>query len=189
MDVLVRGLETKWVSELKKICSKNNIFICEKETEAADLRLLVTDYPIEWVKQGAYAGIPFVVVSKDGREEKILEAFEAGAEDYMVFPVSPDVAGVRIFRILGIGRAEKGCEERLREGAHFTPNEYRILSFMMGQPGRVFTRDELLAGAFPGMYKGYDRNVDNYIKEIRKKLSKRGGKLETVYGVGYRFMQ
>ena len=62
---------------------------------------------------------------------------------------------------------------------------------MMSYPGKVFTRNELLEGVFSEMYEGYDRNIDNYMKQIRKKLPGepgRGAQIETVYGVGYRYM-
>lgn len=188
MDVLVRGQEAGWVLALNKICEEKGVFLRTVEADAKDIRLLVTDFPLGWVRQGAYAGIPFVVVSKDGREEKVLEAFGFGAEDYLVHPASPKVAAARILRILGSGKEEVCDPGGLGEETHFTPNEYKLLSFMMGRPGKVFTRDELLAGAFAELYEGYDRNVDNYMKQIRKKLSGGKGQIETVYGVGYRYM-
>lgn len=190
MDVLIWDQEKRWVLELKKLCEKDGICFLEKEEEAGEICLVVMDFPIERIQNGRFAGIPFLLVSKERREEKILEAFAAGAEDYMVFPVSPKVARARILRILKpkrIGGAEPDLEG-LPDGVHFTPNERRLLSVMMQQPGKVFSRNELLAEAFPGWYEGYDRNVDNYMKQIRKKLGEGGGRIETVYGVGYRYL-
>ena len=188
MDVLIQGQEAEWVIKLKKICAKNGVSLYEKEAESKDIRLVVTDFPLGWDMQGAYGDIPFVVVSKDGREKRVLEAFQAGAEDYLIYPVSPEVAAARILRILGAVTRKGRNTGKLPEDTHFTPNEYKLLSLMAQQPGKVFTRDELLAGAFVDLYEGYDRNVDNYIKQIRKKLSAGAGQIETVYGVGYRFM-
>ena len=108
----------------------------------------------------------------------------------MIYPVSPKIARVRILRILRQEKPEDGTLKKLQEQIHFTPNEYRILSFLMSYPGKTFSRNELLEGVFPENYEGYDRNVDNYIKQIRKKLADRSGKkewIETVHGVGYRF--
>ena len=67
---------------------------------------------------------------------------------------------------------------------------FLLLSFLMSYPGKAFSRNELLEGVFPDNYEGYDRNVDNYVKQIRKKLAAESGKkewIETVHGVGYRF--
>lgn len=190
MDVLILNQEKKWVMELRELCRKDGIRFFEKEEETEDICLVVTDFPIDRIKNGRFHGIPFLLVSADRREEKILEAFGAGAEDYMVAPVSPKVARVRILRILGrdLEREEDFDLEKLQEKVHFTPNEYKIISYMMKQPGKVFTRNELLEGAFSELYEGYDRNIDNYIKQIRKKLAEGNGQIDTVYGVGYRFV-
>ena len=187
MEVLIWDQEKRWVMELNKQCKKDGIRFLENEREAEDIGLVVMDFPIERIKNGRLAGIPFLLVSKERREEKILEAFAAGAEDYMVFPVSPKVARARILRLVKPEAAGSDLEE-LPEGVHFTPNEQRLLSVMIQQPGKVFSRNELLAEAFPGWYEGYDRNVDNYIKQIRKKLGEGGSRIETVYGVGYRYL-
>lgn len=191
MDILIRDQEKKWVLELKKLCRQDGICFFEKEEEAEDIRLIVTDFPIDTIKSGKLSGIPFLLVSKDGREASILEAFREGAEDYMVYPVSPKIARARILRILGqnCGRTEKIDMEKLQEKMHLTPNEYKLLALMIKQPGKVFSRNELLEGAFPELYEGYDRNVDNYMKQIRKKMGKGVGRIETVYGVGYRFVR
>ena len=190
VDVLIWDQETGWVLELKQLCKKDGICFWEKEEEAEDIRLVVMGFPIERIKNGRFAGVPFLLVSKEQREEKILEAFAAGAEDYMVFPVSPRVARARILRILEQDweRAAEIEMKSLQEKVHFTPNEYKIFSLMRKHPGKVFTRNELLEEAFLEMYEGYDRNVDNYIKQIRKKLPEKEGKIETAYGVGYRFV-
>ncbi len=191
MKILILGQEKEWVKKLKILCKKDDVSILEKGEFVPDIQLIVTDFPIEDIRKGIFLEIPFLVVSKECREEKILEAFAMGAEDYMVYPVSPKIARARILRILRDIRRETEDIKKLNWDIHFTPNEYRILSYMMNSPGRAVSRMELLEGAFPDMYEGYDRNIDNYIKQIRKKLEKvSGGKkrIETVYGVGYRYI-
>ena len=135
--------------------------------------------------------IPFLIVSRERSEEKILEAFEKGAEDYMIYPVSPAVARVRILRILKHLQQHTGNLQELQNILQLTPNEYKLFSYMMKNSRKVLTRAELLEGAFGENYEGYDRNVDNYMKEIRKKLEQMpedSQRIETVYGVGYRYM-
>lgn len=188
MKVLVCGQERTWVKELQKLLKSDGIELCETVSE--DIVFMITDFPIKEARKGILSEVPFLVVSREKREEKILEAFSKGAEDYMIYPVSPKIARVRILRILRQEKPEAGTLKKLQEQIHFTPNEYRILSFLMSYPGKTFSRNELLEGVFPENYEGYDRNVDNYIKQIRKKLADRSGKkewIETVHGVGYRF--
>lgn len=188
MKVLVCGQERAWVKELQKLLKPDDIELCETVSE--DICLVITDFPIKETGKGILSEVPFLVVSKEKSEEKILEAFSMGAEDYMVYPLNPKIARVRILRILKQEKSEAGTLKKLQEQIHFTPNEYRILSFLMSFPGKAFSRSELLEGVFPEDYEGYDRNVDNYIKQIRKKLGEKSGKkewIETVHGVGYRF--
>ncbi len=188
MKVLVYGQERVWVKKLQRLLESNGVDLCEAVSE--DIRLVITNFPIEEERKGILSKVPFLVVSKEKREEKILEAFREGAEDYMIYPVSPKIACARILRILKKERSQTGELQKLQEQIHFTPNEYRILSFLMSYPGKAFSRNELLEGVFPDNYEGYDRNVDNYVKQIRKKLAAESGKkewIETVHGVGYRF--
>lgn len=180
-----------WVEKMKNLLKKDSVRILENGKSVQDTQLIVTDFPIEDAGKGIFLEIPFLIVSRECREEKILEAFAMGAEDYMVYPVSPEIARVRILRILRDFYKDGEALKNLPSDIHFTPNEYRLLSYMMANPGRVLSRAELLEGAFPELYEGYDRNVDNYIKQIRRKLEKvTGGKtpIETVYGAGYRYI-
>ena len=82
MDVLILNQEKKWVMELRELCRKDGIRFFKKEEETEDICLVVTDFPIDRIMNGRFHGIPFLFVSADRREEKILEAFGAGAEDY-----------------------------------------------------------------------------------------------------------
>ena len=109
----------------------------------------------------------------------------------MIYPVSPAVARVRILRILKHLQQHTGNLQELQNILQLTPNEYKLFSYMMKNSRKVLTRAELLEGAFGEHYEGYDRNVDNYMKEIRKKLEQMpegSQRIETVYGVGYRYM-
>lgn len=190
MAVLIDRQEKIWIGQLKSLCKKDAIHIIDKEESAQHIELEVTDFPIE-ERKGIFSKIPFLIVSRERSEEKILEAFEKGAEDYMIYPVSPAVARVRILRILQHLQQHTGNLQELQNILQLTPNEYKLLSYMMKNSRKVLTRAELLEGAFGENYEGYDRNVDNYMKEIRKKLEQMpdgSQRIETVYGVGYRYM-
>lgn len=191
MNVLIHGQDVGWVRNLAKLCEQDSVRFYERENPGVVMELLVTDFPIEEMRKGMCKNIPFLVVSKERKEEKILEAFAKGAEDYMIYPVSPQIARARINGIRKRYEAVLGNAKSLEDKIRFTPNEYRILSYMMTYPGRVFSRSELLEGALTEDYEGIDRNVDNYVRQLRKKLEQTGEnpeQIQTIYGVGYRYV-
>ena len=65
-----------------------------------------------------------------------------------------------------------------------TPTEFRLLTLMIREPGRVFTRDQIIDQAFGYDFEGFDRTVDAHVSSLRRKLH-----IQTVYGVGYKFAQ
>ena len=70
-----------------------------------------------------------------------------------------------------------------------TKLEFKILSVLMENPGRVFSRDKLLSGAWEGEAFVIDRTVDVHVRSIRHKLGKYRDHIETVRGTGYRFTE
>jgi DNA-binding response OmpR family regulator len=71
-----------------------------------------------------------------------------------------------------------------------TPTEFQLLAALAREPGRVFTRAQLLEAVHGVAFESYERAIDAHIKNIRRKLEPEPGSpryLQTVYGVGYRF--
>ena len=71
-----------------------------------------------------------------------------------------------------------------------TPTEFNLLTALISQPGRVFTRLQLLEAVEGTAYEGYERTIDAHIKNLRAKLEENPREpqyVETVFGVGYRF--
>jgi DNA-binding response OmpR family regulator len=68
-----------------------------------------------------------------------------------------------------------------------TPKEYELLVLLTSHPGWVFKREVLLQQVWGDSYDGFDRTIDNHVTRLRKKLGAFGEKIETVWGVGYRF--
>ncbi len=66
-----------------------------------------------------------------------------------------------------------------------TPTEYRLLTLFLSEPGRVFSREELIGQVIGGPVA--ERTVDVYVKELRRKLGPYGLRIETVRGRGYRY--
>ena len=72
-----------------------------------------------------------------------------------------------------------------------TPTEYKLLTTMAKSPNRIFTREQLITYALDDEFQGYDRSIDTYIKELRRKLEEDGRNpryIRTVHGVGYKFV-
>ncbi len=78
------------------------------------------------------------------------------------------------------------------EIVHLTPKEFKLLETLAREPGRAFSRLELVERAFGYDYEGLERTVDAHVMNLRKKIERdhiNPAYVETVYGVGYRFME
>jgi DNA-binding response OmpR family regulator len=72
-----------------------------------------------------------------------------------------------------------------------TPTEFQVLATLVRQPGRIFSREQLLEAVHGVAFDGFDRSVDSHIKNLRRKIEPDPRKptyIQTVYGVGYRFV-
>ena len=135
--------------------------------------------------------------------------FEAGADDYLAKPFSPRELEYRIEALLRRGQLSKqegGDDERMeigdlvvdrrrhevsRAGARIdlTPLEFQILDLLASEPGRAWSRNDLLDRVWSTEYEGYQRNIDPHINRLRKKLEadpKNPHYVLTVRGVGYK---
>ena len=70
-----------------------------------------------------------------------------------------------------------------------TPKEYDLLVLLASHPGWVFKREVLLQQVWGESYEGFDRTIDNHVTRLRKKLGVLGERIDTVWGVGYRFIE
>jgi DNA-binding response OmpR family regulator len=143
-------------------------------------------------------------------ESDKLIGLELGADDYMTKPFSPKelVARVRVvFRrienalsanaemirvadlTLDVPRMNVTAERRQIE--ELTPTEFELLATLARQPGRVFTRAQLLDAIHGVAFESYERAIDAHIKNIRRKIEVKASEPQyilTVYGVGYKFV-
>ena len=87
---------------------------------------------------------------------------------------------------LRISSAERSVKLDGQE-VDLTPKEYELLVLLASHPGWVFKREVLLQQVWGDSYEGFDRTIDNHITRLRKKLGPVGEKIDTVWGVGYRF--
>ncbi len=156
--------------------------------------------------RGAGNEVPIIMLTaRDEDIDKIL-GLELGADDYLTKPFNPRELVARVRAILR--RMEKKTDAAsapLRLGdleidpprravtANGLPvslrtQEFDLLLTLAGQPGRVFTRDQLLEKAWGFDFYGQTRTVDVHIAQLRKKIAASQVKIETVTGVGYKLI-
>jgi len=153
------------------------------------------------------SNIPLIMLTARVEETDQLIGLEMGADDYIPKPFSPRVVVARVRALLR--RAEPAPNtsqvlraadleinldahtvERAGESLELTPTEFNLLATLAGQPGRAFSRLQLLEAAQGMAYEGYERTIDAHIKNLRGKLEadpRQPRYIETVFGVGYRF--
>src|SRR5512135_914175 len=155
------------------------------------------------------SNVPIIMLTARSEESDKLIGLELGADDYITKPFSPKelVARVRvIFRrldhvpgssaevirvtdlTLDVPRLRVTAEGRTIE--ELTPTEFELLAALAAQPGRVFTRGQLLEAIHGVAFESYERAIDAHIKNIRRKIEVKPSEpryILTVYGVGYKF--
>lgn len=151
------------------------------------------------------ANLLILMLTAKAEETDQVVGFAVGADDYVTKPFSVKVLMQRIKVLLRRGTTPEAAAEVLESsGIHIdkrghrvivdghqialTPTEFRLLETLLKQPGRAFTRPDLLESAV-GDTIVLDRTIDVHIKSLRRKLGKRGERIETVRGVGYRFQE
>jgi len=101
-------------------------------------------------------------------------------------PSTPDTSPPIVRGSLHITPAQRQVQLEGKE-VDLTPKEYDLLVLLTSHPGWVFKREVLLQQVWGDSYDGFDRTIDNHVTRLRKKLGALGEKIETVWGVGYRF--
>ena len=152
------------------------------------------------------ARIPILMLTAKAEETDQIVGFAVGADDYVTKPFSVKVLLQRIKVLLRRGAAAEPVPELLQVGqlkldkrGHrvtlknepvlLTPTEFRLLETLMRQPGRAFSRQDLMESAIGDGAIVLERTIDVHIKSLRRKLESMGDHIETVRGVGYRFQE
>ncbi len=152
--------------------------------------------------------VPIIVLSARSEETDRVVGLELGADDYVVKPFGPKELVARVRALLR--RMESlGPGEVFRVGAvevdvprmrvsldgnevELTPTEFQLVATMAAQPGRVFTRGQLLDALHGISFESYERAVDAHVKNIRRKFGSKPRQPQfilTVHGVGYKFAE
>ena len=133
-------------------------------------------------------------------EKTQVQAFNAYADDYVIKPVSPIILLKRMETILRRVKKTGWTEEKglvIHEDSYqafydgkpleLTLSEFLLLQVLEREPGRAFTREQLILRIFNEDYVGNDRIIDAHVKNLRKKLPK--NYIKTVIGIGYQFKE
>ena len=152
--------------------------------------------------------VPIVMLTARGDEADRVAGLELGADDYVVKPFSPRELVARVRAVLRRTDAVRaGGPEVVRVAdvevdvprmrvsvggspVDLTTTEFQLLHTLVREPGRVFTRAQLLDAVHGVAFESYERAIDAHVKNIRKKIEPAPGRpryLLTVRGVGYRF--
>jgi two-component system, OmpR family, alkaline phosphatase synthesis response regulator PhoP len=149
---------------------------------------------------------PIVVLTARDTELDKLLGLELGADDYVTKPFSPRELVARVRAVLRRGARAAEPRQRIEVGelvldvprlrttvagraVELTATEFSLLATMAREPGRVFTRSQLLDAVHGVAFEAYERAIDAHVKNIRRKLEPDPARprfLQTVYGVGYR---
>ena len=152
------------------------------------------------------AEVPIIMLTARTEETDRLIGLELGADDYVTKPFSPREVVARVRAVLRRARRDGPPPAVIRigelavdlanrsvtvndESISLTPTEFDLLAILARNPGRPFTRAQLIDLVYDVAYVGYDRAVDSHIKNLRRKIEPDPSEpryVLTVYGVGYK---
>jgi len=155
------------------------------------------------------ADVPIIMLTARVEETDKLIGLELGADDYVTKPFSPRELVARVRAVLRRARGHGPLPGIVRVGelavdlprrsvtvggqpVSLTPTEFDLLAVMARNPGRPFTRAQLMDLVYDVAYIGYDRAIDSHIKNLRRKIEpdpRQPRYILTVYGVGYKFCE
>lgn len=152
-----------------------------------------------------FSSVPIIMITARVEEIDRLLGLELGADDYICKPFSPREVVARVNTVMrrthgpvsktALRSADLEIFEQSRRALaagtelKLTPCEYNLLKVLLGNPDRIFSRNELINAVQGYDFDGYDRTIDSHVKNLRKKIAKllpQKEIIETIYGVGYR---
>jgi two-component system, OmpR family, alkaline phosphatase synthesis response regulator PhoP len=150
--------------------------------------------------------VPIIMLTARVEERDRLTGLELGADDYITKPFSPRELVARVRAVLRRASGAPAAEviqaggltlDRARYLAilpdrqvQLTATEFEILATLASQPGRIFSRAQLLTVARGVAFESYERAIDSHIRNLRRKIEPEDGEpryILTVHGVGYKF--
>ena len=152
--------------------------------------------------------VPIIMLTAMTTDEDKLTGLGLGADDYMTKPFSPRELAARVRAVLRRIPGERGPDkivhgelivDFLKHEAYLsekplklTPIEFKLLGTMVKEPGRVFSRAQIIEKALGFDFDGFDRTIDVHILKLRRKLEpepKNPRYIKTIYGAGYKLLE
>src|SRR5690348_16659319 len=154
------------------------------------------------------SAVPIIILTARSDEADKLVGLELGADDYLTKPFSPRELVARVRAVLRRVEGDLAHADVIRVGdveldvprmrtvvggrrVDLTPTEFELVLTLARQPGRVFTRAQLLDAIHGVAFESFERAIDAHIKNIRHKIELKTSDPQyvlTVYGVGYKFV-
>jgi len=152
--------------------------------------------------------VPIIMLTALTTDDDRLTGLNLGADDYVTKPFSPRELAARVRAVLRRLPGERG-PEKIEHGAlivnflkheaflegkplNLTPIEFKVLGALVKEPGRVFSRAQIIEKAIGYDFDGFDRTIDVHILKLRRKLEpdpRHPRYIKTVYGAGYKLME
>jgi DNA-binding response OmpR family regulator len=152
--------------------------------------------------------VPIIMLTAKTTEQDKLTGLDLGADDYVTKPFSPKELAARVRALFRRLPGERGPSE-VKNGKlavdfvrhqaflgdrslNLTPTEFKLLGILAKEPGRVFSRAEIIDKALGYDFEGFDRTIDVHILNLRRKLEADADHpkyIKTIYGVGYSFIE
>jgi two-component system alkaline phosphatase synthesis response regulator PhoP len=152
--------------------------------------------------------VPIIMLTARTTDEDKIAGLGIGADDYVTKPFSPRELAARVRTVLRRLPGERGPDEiklgeitvnfRNHEASlngkslTLTPVEFKLLGAFVKEPGRVFSREQLIEESLGFDFEGFNRTIDVHILNLRRKLEpdpERPSYIKTIYGAGYKFME
>ncbi len=152
--------------------------------------------------------VPIIMLTALTTDDDRLTGLNLGADDYVTKPFSPRELAARVRAVLRRLPGERGPEKivhgiltidflkheayLVNKPLNLTPIEFKILGALAKEPGRVFSRAQIIETALGQDFESFDRTIDVHILKLRRKLepdSRRPRYIKTIYGAGYKLME
>jgi two-component system alkaline phosphatase synthesis response regulator PhoP len=152
--------------------------------------------------------VPVIMLTAKTTDQDKLVGLDLGADDYVTKPFSPKELAARVRAVLRRLPGERGPDQ-IKHGEltvnfikhevflsgkplNLTTVEFKLLAALVKEPGRVFSRAQLIENALGHDFEGFDRTIDVHILNLRRKLEPDPGHpkyVKTVYGAGYKLVE
>ncbi|MCY9657160.1 response regulator transcription factor [Paenibacillus chondroitinus] len=159
-----------------------------------------------WIREELKSDVPIIMLTAKVSEEDRIKGLQMGADDYVTKPFSPQELVVRVETVLKRtaqrcskisykGLTIKPLKGEVKFNGHVLPlthHEYKLLYFFMRNPNQILTRDQILQELYPNDEKiVVERTIDVHVSKLREKMKEideTSDFIETIRGMGYRFV-